>query len=117
MALLTIPLSPDLKSFRQRTELDGSEYVLVFQYNQRLARWFMDVLAEDDSPLISGVLVAPVTDLSRRRAYNPEHPPGALVVLDLEAPGENGFQIVQGSVDPSRNDLGTRHALTYTSVT
>lgn len=113
MTVLTIPLDPEVKSFRQRTTLDGTDYVLVFQFNQRLARWFMDVLAEDDTPLMQGKLLAPSISLARLRVWHPSVPQNTLMILDLEAAGVAAEEIVQNSQDASRDDLGDRHALTY----
>lgn len=69
--------------FRERTVLDGREYVLDFRWSQRAERWWLDIRAANGDLLagaIKLVLHQPVIRPLRGSAAG--LPPGELVVLD-----------------------------------
>jgi hypothetical protein len=102
-----IDTTPDIPFYRQRTTLDGRDYVLTFTWNERNGRWYMDVNDQDDSPIATGVKL--VTGWPLLRLYRDERlPPGSLLLLDMEA------QEGSNPLDPALCNLGERFKLTYT---
>lgn len=86
-------------SYTQRTELDGTEYQLRFDWNDRRQRWTFGILALDDTPILTGQTVSLNIPLNRRQVGGP---PGVLVAYseDTNAP-------------PGLLDLGARVKLVY----
>lgn len=105
MATITVGIPKAVRttgSARFRVALDGSTYAVRVQWNQREARWTLDLADVDSSPIVSGVplvvgwsLLSLVTD-SRK-------PPGDLVVYRLDG----------GADEPGLDELGTAVALLY----
>lgn len=90
---------------KQRTALDGVEYVLQFDWNDRQKRWSFSLADQDEVPIVSGVtlvadwpLLSLVTDARR--------PLGELVAWDTSGAG----------LDPGLADLGDRVQFTYVPV-
>lgn len=72
----------------QITTLGGVPYRLLFDFNQRLGRWFVSVEAQDETPIVQSKAAVVGVDLLRQA---PEIP-GALVVLDATAASQDpGF--------------------------
>jgi|ADGO01.1.fsa_nt_gi hypothetical protein len=102
MALQIIRTDPELSSYTQRTVLDGREYILGFQWNQRAEKWSLSIYDQDGSPIALGLkLVAnfPVT----RRITDSRGPFGTIFPLDTSGEGR----------DPGLRDLGRRVLLVY----
>lgn len=99
-----VPCTPSgVARWTQRTALDGRDYLLTFDWNQRDGRWRLDVADAAGVPLATGVSLvtrgyplAGVVDALR--------PAGDLVVVD--ATGAN-------DLDPGFADLGARFQLVY----
>lgn len=105
MTETVIPIQPAIRSrgsATMRTRLDGSDYVLTFQWNQRLGRWSMDVADQDSDPIASGIVL--VTDFPLLSLVTDVRaPPGTLAVYDTQSP----------QIDPTLDSLGIRHRLVY----
>lgn len=105
MTVLDIPIQPIIRargSATMRTRLDGSDYVLTFQWNQRLGRWSMDIADQDSDPIASGIVL--VADFPLLSLVTDERaPPGTLAIYDTQSP----------NIDPTLDSLGTRHHLMY----
>jgi len=71
----------------QRTRLDGRDYVLRFAYNEREARWSLDVLDDEESPIIIGLKLVANWSLLHPHRYDPRCPLGELVVADITGDG------------------------------
>ncbi len=102
MALLEIPVRSDIPAYTFSIELEGVVYVMIFTFNARYDRWFMDIKTNEEVDLLLGVpLIAsiPLTD----RFKDDRLPPGTFVVVDLT--GENR--------DPTRFELGEDMKLVY----
>ena len=89
--LLTIDLPTDTPRFQFRTRLDGTDYVLLFDYSGREDRWYVSIKASDETPILSGIKVVCGVPLLRN-CVDSRRPAGRLIFLDLtdteaEAPG------------------------------
>lgn len=103
MAVFQIPISTPTPIFRQRTNLDGAEYVLDIQWNGRLGRWTMALLDQEEAQLRGGITLVEGSDILGPNRTDSRFPPGRLVVVDREAKGK----------DPGFDDFGTRVVLVY----
>jgi hypothetical protein len=103
-----VSTTPNLPWYRQRTTLDGRDYVLTIYWNERNGRWYMDIADQDDVPLAMGVKL--VADLPLLRLYRDDRlPQGQLMVVDMAA-DENL------SRDPGICHLGDRFKLVYIPI-
>lgn len=100
---VAIPTDPaGARSFTQRTELDGHEYVLTFDWNERSSAWFFSIDDTDETPILSGKKITVGTDLLGG-VVGSARPPGQIVCLEVSA------QLI----DPTLNSLGDTHELLY----
>lgn len=102
MAKQVINTSQELSSYDQRVVLDGREYVLAFQWNQREAKWYLSISDQDGSPIVHGIKVVANFPLLRR-LRDRRAPPGELYAQDRSGAG----------ADPGLRDFGTRVILVY----
>jgi hypothetical protein len=80
---LILPTQSDgSKHYSQRTTLDGRDFNLLFQYNDRQATWRLSVLDEEGSPIASGRRIVCNINLFRFIGHNPLAPPGELYAID-----------------------------------
>lgn len=102
--ILSIPCTPDGTAlWTQRTALDGTDFLLTFDWNQRAGLWMLSVADSDGAPIRSGVML--VTDaVVLRGVTDPRRPAGELIVVDGAALGD---------LDPGFADLGVRFQLLY----
>lgn len=100
---LQIPTSTELPSYVQRLTLEGREYVLAFDWNEREGRWFFDLLDSEEEPLAAGLKVVVGFPLLRRRKTDPRLPPGDFFAIDNSGTGR----------DPGFEELGARVVLCY----
>jgi hypothetical protein len=92
-----LPLVPAIANYDFATVLGGTTYVFNVYWNARDAAWYLDLLAEDETPIRHGVKILLGSPLGRRSA-SPLFPAGVLLASDLS--GEN--------LDATFDDLGTR---------
>ncbi len=102
MTIQLISTSTTLSSYTQRTVLDGREYGFRFQWNQRAAKWYMDLADAAGAPIVFGVKVVADFPLLRRLTDS-RTPPGELFAMDRSRAGQ----------DPGLSDFGTRVQLIY----
>lgn len=104
MTQLIVPTSAaaDVSSYVQRTTLDGVEYVLRFDWNDREGRWYMTLADRDGEPIANGVKVVCGWPLLRRSA-DARAPAGMLMAVDQSGQG----------LDPGLSELGGRVPLVY----
>lgn len=81
MAVWTIPTSPGVPHYRQESELDGTVYRLIFDWNAREAAWYMTLADTSGNPIRSGIRIVPNWPLLRK-VVNDARPPGELMVVD-----------------------------------
>ena len=98
----TIPTRTDPR-YSIEVELDGTNFVLEFEWNDRAASWFLDVRDEARVLLLAGVRVVVGFPLIARYR-DPKLPKG-----DLSAVDTSGLDL-----DPALEDLGDRVLLIYT---
>lgn len=97
-----INTSTELSSYTQRTILDGREYLLTFQWNQREEKWYLSIADQDGDPLGQGIKV--VANFPLNRALTDiRSPPGILYAMDRTGQG----------CDPLLRELGDRVLLIY----
>ncbi len=101
MGVLRIPVEP-YPDTTQQSDLDGVTYSFRFRWNQRSARWHMDLSTLDGSPIASGIALVPSFPLLRRLTH-PSRPPGEIYLIDLAGQAES----------PTLEEFGTRFALFY----
>lgn len=104
MSGIVIPVTPEFVSWRQRTALDGVDYLLDFDWNDRDSTWLLAMRKADGTLLRAGAVI----DVIRPLLPSPtlDMPQGIMVAIDLSG----------DSTRPGLNDLGTRVLLKYYSV-
>lgn len=112
MTILRVPTSTELSSYVQRTSFDGRDFVLFFQFNQRLGRWFVDIADQDESPIVSGVRLVTNSPFIRS-VTDPRRPVGELLVADLQGGGSDPATLATFARDAGLEELGARFVLTY----
>lgn len=105
MATLVVAVPSGLARWRQRTVLEGTEYVLAFAWNQRETRWYLSVSDAAGNLLAAGIKLVVNWFLfyRYRSSSGGALPPGELVVLDSRASPQ----------DPGLEDLGATATLVY----
>lgn len=76
----SVPTSPDVANYTQRTTLDGVAYLLTFRLNQRENTWRFDLALADETPIASGVKVVCGVPLLER-FVSLQVPPGVLMAF------------------------------------
>lgn len=99
-----VPCTPaGVSHWTQRTTLDGVDFLLTFDWNQRNGQWSLTIADQDGADIVSGaVLVTRGHPL--QGVIDTRRPAGDLAVVD--ATGAN-------DVDPGFADLGSRFLLVY----
>jgi hypothetical protein len=90
MAILVIPTTNDPFS-EQRTDLEGKEYVLRFDYSEREGVWYLEIRDSTDVVLAAGIKMVCNWPLTYRLP-SPDLPPGEFLIgskvpSDLSPPG------------------------------
>jgi len=92
----------DVSSYTQRTALDGTEYVIAFDWNDREQHWYMDIADREGVAIATGIKVVCDWPLLRR-CVDGRAPAGAIIAIDQSGSG----------ADPGLTDLGARVELLY----
>jgi hypothetical protein len=103
MAILQINLAPGVPSYRQRTILDGVEYVLELLFSQREGRWYLSIRDATGAPLALAIKLVANWPLLYRFRSVVGLPPGELVAADVRPV----------PVDPTLAELGDVVQLCY----
>ncbi len=74
-------IAPGVPHARMTTTLDGTPYILDLRWNARAATWLLDVLADDETPIVHGLALVLGTLAGRRVADL--RMPGCFTVTDL----------------------------------
>jgi hypothetical protein len=107
MSFETVPCAPaGASSWTQRTSLDGTDFVLRFDWSQRTGLWLFTVSDQDGAAIVSGRALT-TSSLPLRGVRDARRPRGELVVSDTT--GKN-------NADPGFDDLGGRFELVYVSA-
>ncbi len=83
MAVLTIPTTPGVPFYTQRTRLDGVDYILGFRYSQREDRWYLDISDSEEVPILSGLKIVANWPLLQAYRYDPRVPAGEIIATSL----------------------------------
>lgn len=67
MSVFTIPTFDD-PFYDQVTDLDGTDYLLEFRYNQRENCWYLSISLQDETPLVTGIKLVCNVNLTGRVA-------------------------------------------------
>ena len=107
--VLIIPTSLTLPFYTQRVRLDGREYSLRFRWNTCAERWRMDLLTDENEPIVLGMKIVTDWPLLRYYKFDPRCPPGEFFAQTL----------TQDTSPPGFSDLGIgqRVELTYYAAT
>lgn len=73
---------PDSAFWRQRTALDGKDYLLDFAWNGRVKTWFLSLFDADEVALVESIALVSNRPLLRRFRCDGRVPQGELAVLD-----------------------------------
>lgn len=96
MSSLIIPTTPGEPYYRQKTTLEGREYILGFSYNQRIERWYLSIYDETEAPLLLGLKLMTNRPLLRHYRADTRLPPGELMAIASDGSTE----------PPTLNELG-----------
>ena len=89
-------------AYEQRTELEGVDYILTFQFDARRERWLFGIRSIDSEDLLTGQVINPYIPLNRRAVGGP--------------PGEFRAIPTDGTYDPVEfSDLGGRVLFWYSA--
>lgn len=111
MALYEIPCTPGGQpEWTQRTQLNGTEYLFNFRWNQRDGHWFLRIADGDGVALYDGLPLVTGLELLAQESGVRAIEGGLFVVDDAVAGGI-------GDLDPGFADLGTRFKLLHVSAT
>jgi len=102
MATLTIPVRKDIFFYRQFVTLDNTEYIMVFDYNQREDSWYLSF----GDNILNGIRISGNNDILKQYHYL-DIPPGELKIVDQD--GLNR--------EPTKDTFGDRVILTYEETT
>lgn len=101
--IFQIPTLVDVAFWRQRTNLDGTDFLLDFAWNGRANAWFLSILSVDEVPLAQSLKLVCNKRLLRRKKYRGNLPLGEIQASDLT-----------GKIDaPNFEQLGTIVPLIY----
>lgn len=103
--ILEIPTSTDAARYDLEVELDGREFRLLFDWNERDQAWQLSLFNAAGVELLSGIRVVVNYPLIGR-FRDPDLPPGDLSAVDTGTTG----------ADPGFADLGDRVRLIYTPI-
>lgn len=97
-----LPIDAESPNYRLSTTLDGQSVIFDLRWNSREEAWFLNLLDNDETPIVEGIKVILGMFLGRRTTSE-RMLPGRLVVEDLS--GQN--------LDATIDDLGTRVIIYY----
>ena len=102
MATLLMPLRADIPAYTFQSILEGALYNFEVRYNERMARWIMDISDANGTPLVRGTPIQ--TDFPLLDRYQNEGlPPGSFFAIDESSEGKQ----------PERADIGNDVNLFY----
>ncbi len=79
--IFEIPVLENTASWQQRTALDGTDYILEFNWNGRGGAWYLSILDLDGNAIVRSIKLVSNWPLLRRRR-DERLPPGELMMYD-----------------------------------
>ncbi len=105
--MLSIPCTPNgTAHWTQRTALDGVDFNLSFDWNQRDGHWRLSIRDASGVAIRSGIVLV-VNELLLRGVVDARRPAGELAVIDATDANDT---------DPGFSDLGARFKLIYATA-
>lgn len=104
---IIVPVALDTPLFNERVTLDGQEYLLEFDWNDRLGRWFLSIATGSGDWLARGLRLIANWPLTRK-VIDHRKPPGILMAIDFSS---------NSGEPPTLSELGRRVQLVYYPVT
>ncbi len=98
-----LPTRSDLPSYSYSIDIDDNVYILEFNFNYRMQRWFMSIKDSDGNPIISGIILLS-NWLLTQRFVDTRLPLGDIMLLNYE-----------NDTPPNRNELGSKAELIYST--
>lgn len=102
MALLRLATRADFPSYNQRVELDGVIYNLIIRYNERMARWILDIQDQEENDILIGIPMLTGVPLLQQYTKT-DLPPGDFLLLHRDGT----------DINAEREDLGDSVNLYY----
>lgn len=81
--LYLLPIVEELYNYKYEIALDGTAYIIHFQYNSRKDGWFVSLYDYSDNLLIAGIKVKLGSDLLEQFRYIEGLPSGILAVSNF----------------------------------
>jgi hypothetical protein len=105
---IEIPTYADKASrWKVNVDLSKARYTLYVSYNSRQEAWMMSIFDVNGNRLSPSIRLVPgIFFLEKYRASVPQFPPGDLWLVDIDGK--------MSTAEVTRENLGTRYALTYT---
>lgn len=100
---IEIPVFTAVPLYKMRVTLEGKEYILQFDWNDRETRWYMSISDLNNVPISTGIKVVANWPLLRK-IPQPDRPPGTLMAVDFSP---------QNGEPPVLEDFGLRVKLLY----
>lgn len=82
--------------YPMRVRLEGRDYILDFDYNQREERWYLSIADEEERPIATGIKLIANWSLLHPYRYDSRCPPGQLTVSDISGNGSPPTQLELG---------------------
>ena len=100
---VVIPTFQTLASYRERVQLDGERFELLFRWNACAQSWFLDIFDDEGTPIVFGRRCVVDARLTGQHKHRTDIPPGELMAFDT----------TQRKLDPGLSDFGTRVLMLY----
>lgn len=97
-----LPTRNDLPAFSYLIELEGGQFLLSYNFNQRMDRWLFSIATSTEIPILSNIVMIANTPLTAQYT-DPRLPSGNFIAFDTS--GTN--------TDPGRFDLGDRVVMVF----
>ena len=101
MALLRIPIRNDIFKYRETVSLDGTDYTLAFELNDRTQEWYFSIV-----DLLEGQKIVHGHDILAQYNTDPNLPPGKFHVIDPTG----------SLIEPNKTNFSETHILIYEEV-
>lgn len=80
--MIQIPTQQNLSSWSQRTQLDGTDYIIDFNWNGRDAAWYINLSTIEGTLLVGSIKLVSNRPLLKRFKYIDGMPLGEIVAYD-----------------------------------
>lgn len=101
--IINIPVSTSYGAqFKFNSELSGTNFIFLIEWNTRFERWFMSIFDTEENPLLMGIPMHVNTDLIGR--FPRENLPAGTIIL---------FDTSETEEECAYDDLGDRCILLY----